>query len=385
MRKRSRSSQHSHHRQTKLLPSIKRSIEPQWFWIIGGIIGLALFFWLLKPVFALLAASAGIAYICHPLILKFEEHRFNRDQSIMLLVALSSAIGLLFLLVLLPPVVVQMDNLNHDLERMFHNIEETTHQWQAFVQEQFGWTISFDLNFLKEKIPEWSGNISSDWQEKGIGLVKELLLKGVGFVSAILNLLLLPVFTYYLLYDWEAILDRIYELIPKRFQGLVTETMTEVDERLNAFVIGQIKVCLALAVLYSIGLLIVGIDLALPVGIVSGLLFVVPYVGTVFGIVTSSVLALINFGVDWHIIGVLAVFGISQMIEGYYLTPKIIGDAVGLSPMVVMIALIVGASLMGIWGMFLAIPVTAVLSVFTQEWLEGYQQSNLYLHNDDES
>ena len=383
MRKRFRTSQHSHHRPTKSLPSTKPSLEPQWFWIIGGTVGLILFFWLLKPVLALLAASAGISYVCHPLILKLEEHRFNRDQSIMLLVALGCGVGLLFLLVLLPPVVIQMDNLNHDLERMMHNIEDTTSLWQTSIQDQFGWTISFDLNFLKEKIPEWSSNISSDWQEKGVSIAKELLLKGVGFVNAILNLLLLPVFTYYLLYDWEAILNRIYDLIPKRFQGMVTETMTEVDERLNAFVIGQIKVCLSLSVLYSIGLLIVGIDLALPIGILSGLLFVVPYVGTVFGIVTSSVLALINFGVDWHVIGVFAVFGISQMIEGYFLTPKIIGDSVGLSPMVVMIALIVGASLMGIWGMFLAIPVTAVLSVFTQEWLEGYQQSNLYLHKDD--
>lgn len=383
MRKHSRSSGLGNHRSTKSLPILKKNIEPQWFWIIGGIIGLVLFFWLLKPVLALLAASAGISYVCHPLIKKLEVHHFNRDQSIMLLVALGCGIGLLFLLVLLPPVVIQMDNLNHDLERMMQNIEETTHQWQGVVQEQFGWTISFDFNFLKKKIPEWSSHISSDWQEKGVSVAKELLLKGVGFVSAILNLLLLPVFTYYLMYDWEAILDRIYDLIPKRFQSMVSETMTEVDERLNAFVIGQIKVCLALAILYSIGLLIVGIDLALPVGILSGLLFVVPYVGTVFGIITSSVLALINFGVDWHIIGVFAVFGIAQMIEGYYLTPKIIGDSVGLSPMVVMIALIVGASLMGIWGMFLAIPVTAVLSVFTQEWLEGYQQSNLYLHDDE--
>lgn len=382
MHKRKPSTQYNNHRPTKYIPP-QKNLEPQWFWIIGGMIGLGLFFWLLKPVFALLAASAGIAYVCHPLILRLERHSLNRDQSIMMLIAIGVGVLLLFLLVILPPVVIQMDNLSQDLEQMIHNIEDTTQQLQSTLAERFGWSISFDLEFLKEKIPEWSANISSDWQQKGLDLGKGLLLKGVGFVSAILNLLLLPVFTYYLLYDWEVLLERIHTLIPQRFQGMVSETMIEVDERLNAFVIGQIKVCFALAILYSVGLLLVGIDLALPIGLLSGLLFVIPYVGTVFGIVSASVLALINFGVDWHIIGVLAVFGVSQMIEGYYLTPKIIGDSVGLSPMVVMIALIVGASLMGIWGMFLAIPVTAVLSVFTQEWLDGYQQSKLYLNKHD--
>ena len=154
--------------------------------------------------------------------------------------------------------------------------------------------------------------------------------------------------------------------------------MIEVDLRLNAFVRGQIKVCLALSVLYTIGLLIIGIDLAIPIGIISGLLFIIPYLGPVVGLFLSCLLALINFGISWHIIGVLAVFGLSQMLEGYILTPKLIGDSVGLSPLVVMISLLVGASLLGIWGMFLAIPVTAVLSVFAAEWLEHYKSSALF-------
>ena len=144
----------------------------------------------------------------------------------------------------------------------------------------------------------------------------------MGLINTLLNLLLLPVFTYYLLRDWDDLLSDGFELIPHNMRPVASKTLGEVNTRLNAFIIGQIKVCLALSVLYTIGLLIVGIDLAIPIGVLSGLMFVIPYVGTVFGILAASILALINFGVDWHILGVFAVFGISQTIEGYYLTPK---------------------------------------------------------------
>ena len=130
--------------------------------------------------------------------------------------------------------------------------------------------------------------------------------------------------------------------------------------------------------LYSLGLLIAGIDLAIPVGVLSGVLAVVPYLGTAVGIGLSLVLALVEFGVDIHLVYVLLVFGGVQFIEGNLLTPRIVGDSVGLHPLVVMVAVIAGGGLLGVWGMLLAIPITAVLSVFAGEWLSLYRASRFF-------
>ena len=383
MRKRTPHSHHtSQHPIRQVKPKHTRTFKSNWLWILGGSIGAIAFFWLLKPVLGLLSASAAIAYIANPIVKNFESKGLSRDQSILSVVCIGLLIGLVFLLGLLPPVIVQIDNLSYDIDRMIIEIDQGSQGWIQKVYEVTGWNVQIDWPVLRSKIPEWTSNISSEWQSRIGAIAKGLLLMGMGLISALLNLLLLPIFTYYLLRDWDSFLELVYDLLPIRSRTFVSKTMMDVDSRLNAFVIGQIKVCAALAVLYSIGLWFVGIDLAIPVGIVSGLLFIIPYLGTIFGIFTASLLALINFGLDWHVFGVFGVFAIVQTIEGYYLTPKIIGGSVGLSAMVVMIALIVGASIMGIWGMFLAIPVTAVLSVFTREWIDRYQQSGLYL--DDE-
>ena len=137
----------------------------------------------------------------------------------------------------------------------------------------------------------------------------------------------------------------------------------------------RITVCCVLAVLYSVGLWAAGIDLAFTVGMLAGALFVVPYLGTVVGVGLGSVLCLMKFGVDIHLIYVLAAFGIPQFIESWYLTPKVVGDKVGLHPLVVMIALLAGGGLAGIWGMLLAIPITAVADVLAREGLYIYKKS----------
>ena len=348
-------------------------------WYIGMGIVIGILFWLLKPVFALLAASAAIAYILDPLIDRFEENGWSRDQGIAIITGLGGLLLIMGLIFFIPPIVDQINKLSDDIRVVLSHLDESLQQTSEWIEAKTGQKFDIQLDQVQETLPVWIEQFAQDWQSKALNLAKGLLLKGMGLINTLLNLLLLPVFTYYLLRDWDDLLSDGFELIPHNMRPVASKTLGEVNTRLNAFIIGQIKVCLALAVLYTIGLLIVGIDLAIPIGILSGLMFVIPYVGTVFGILSASILALVNFGVDWHILGVFAVFGISQTIEGYYLTPKIIGESVGLSPMVVMIALIVGASFMGIWGMLIAIPVTAVLSVLAAEWLDRYKRSDTFL------
>ena len=288
-----------------------------------------------------------------------------------------------FFLVLIPPLFKQINQFSDDIARLLENTEQHIQTINKYLSDWTGSTITLDISNLKKTIPEWIANSSPDVQKKAISLASGLLTQGLGFLNTILNLLLLPIFTFYLLRDWDILVEKFNNLLPHSYRARIQENLAEVNIRLNAFVRGQIKLCLYLSVLYTIGLLIVGIDLAIPIGVLSGLLFIVPYLGTAFGIVSSLLLALIDFGFSWQAIGVIVVFAVVQLIEGYYLTPKIIGESVGLSPLVVMIALLVGASLMGIWGMFLAIPITAILSVIGTDWLTRYKESRLFLDEND--
>ena len=352
-------------------------------WIISTTLVLLFIFWLLKPVFALLAASAGIAYICDPLIDRFEKKGFSRSTAIGICFA-SFVMGvILFFVLLIPPLFKQINQFSSDIAKLLENTEQYVQLGNRYLSDWTGSEINIDISNLKKIIPEWIANSSPELQKKAFSVISGLFTQGLGFLNTILNLLLLPIFTFYLLRDWDILVEKFRNLLPHSYRAMILDNLQEVDLRLNAFVRGQIKVCLYLAVLYTIGLLLVGIDLAIPIGILSGLLFIVPYLGTAFGIISSLLLALIDFGFSWQAIGVIVVFIVVQLIEGYYLTPKIIGESVGLSPLVVMVALLVGASLMGIWGMFLAIPITAILSVIGTDWLKRYKDSHFYLDKHD--
>ena len=347
-------------------------------WGLGfSLLALALL-WVLRPVLAILAASAGVAYVLNPIVGWLVRRGVERERAIGLLFVSASAGAVLTLLLFVPSVVRQIDELSARVEPFLQNLDGQLAPAVAWVSKTTGQPLTLDLGDLKTRAPAL---IAEHWpkvQERVGTLGKGLFTQGLGLLNALLNITLLPIFVYYLLADWDRAIQGIAGLVPPRALPRVERVAREVDGRLSAFVRGQLTVCAALAVLYSAGLLVVGIDLAILVGVLSGLLFIVPYLGTAVGIVLAAILALMKFGIGWEIVQAISVFVVVQGIEGYLLTPRIVGDKVGLHPLVVMIALIVGGSLLGIWGMFLAIPVTAVLSVFAAEWLTLYKRSHTY-------
>lgn len=348
------------------------------FWLATFVAVLILLLWVLRPVFAVLAASAGIAYILDPVADWLERRRLSRDAAIGVIYISGIAGLILGVLVLLPGFLTQADNLADQVAPFFANLDQTLAPLAAKIEQLTGTPLPLDVKDLQQQAPAFIADLWPRVQDRVSTVVSGLFTQGLGLISAIVNLALLPVFVFYLLREWDRLVAAVGELIPARYRPRVGRVAAEVDQRLSAFVRGQITVCLALAGLYSLGLLIVGIDLAVPVGVLSGLLFIVPYLGTAVGIVLGVVLALMKFGLGWEILQVILVFVVVQGIEGWLLTPQIVGDKVGLHPLVVMIALIVGGSLMGIWGMLLAIPITAVLSVLANEWLSTYRASKVY-------
>ena len=380
MRRRAHSSSAAHRRRRMLVrrtPSTIRSV-PLWGRMLWGtgftIIGLALL-WVLRPVFAVLAASAGLAYILDPMVDWLEARGLSREGGIGVLFLALFTTTLVTMLLLVPSFVVQGKEAVDGLAPFVTTLDEQLEPTLGWVKDKTGYEVPIDLSDIQSTLPALISDNTARLQSWGSSLLHGLLTQGIGLLNAIVNLALMPIFIYYLLRDWDRMVAAIGRLVPNRYLSRVVRVAAEVDARLGAFVRGQITVCLALAVLYSLGLLIIGIDLAIPVGVLSGLLFIVPYLGTAVGIVLGVLLALMKFGFSTKVLGVLVVFAIVQGIEGYLLTPRIVGDKVGLHPLVVMIALIVGGSLLGIWGMLLAIPITAVLSVLGAEYLQDYFDS----------
>lgn len=343
------------------------------------VVGVALI-WVLRPVFAVLAASAGLAYLLDPFADWLEKHRFSREGAIGVIFTVIALVTAVFLLLMVPGFVREADEIRGQLVPAIQNIESTVQPLLVRVSELTGREVQFELDDLKQQAPAWVAEQWPNLQDRASQVISGLFTQGLGLLNAVLNITLMPIFVFYLLRDWDRMMAGLNDLIPPTLRPRVERVATEVDQRLSAFVRGQITVSAIMAVLYSLGLLVVGIDLAVPVGVLSGLLFVVPYLGTAVGIVLGVVLALLKFGLAVEVLMVLAVFAFVQFIEGYLLTPRIVGDSVGLHPLVVMVALIVGGSLMGIWGMLLAIPLTAVLSVFAAEWLTMYRSSRVYQH-----
>jgi len=347
-------------------------------WITAFVIigcGLA---WVLRPVFAVLAASAALAYILDPPTSWLVRRGLSREGAIGVVFTAGIGGAALFSLLMVPGFVEEGRQIAAALGPSIANLDTTLAPALAWASDRAGRPITLDLGDLQRLAPGWLAEHSGRVQETASDLAAGLLTRGLGLLNAVVNVTLLPVFVFYLLRDWGGLIQAIEGLVPPTNRGRVRRIASEVDRRLSAFVRGQITVSAIMAGLYSIGLLLVGIDLAIPVGVISGLLFVVPYLGTAVGLVLGTVLSLLKFGIGWQLLGVVAVFVVVQAIEGYLLTPRIVGDQVGLHPLVVMIALIVGGSLLGIWGMLLAIPLTAVLSVFGGEWLELYRASPVY-------
>lgn len=347
-------------------------------WAVAIAVTLGVVFWLLWPVFAILVAAAAVAYILDPAVDRFEARGLSREVGIGILLVALVAASAVVLLVMVPPFIRKLGEIGALVQDFFATLDTRLAPAAAWIEEQTGYQVPLDVDDLQQQMPGWIEQALPKIQGTATAAVQGLFTRGLGVINAVLNLTLLPLFAFYLLRDWDRLLGNIGDLVPPMLRPRVFRVAGEVDQRLSAFVRGQLTVCAALGVLYSLGLWIAGIDLPLTVGLLSGALFIVPYLGTIVGIVLASLLSIVEYGFDIHLLWVLVVFGVVQAIEGYLLTPKIVGDQVGLHPLVVIIALIVGGSLLGIWGMLVAIPVTATLSVLAGEWVEFYQSSSFF-------
>ena len=328
--------------------------------------------YLLAPILAPFLVSAFLAYIGDPAVDRLETIKFSRTVSVIFVFFLMLIIGVCFFLIVFPLIEEQIRRLIIRIPEMIDWIQTGFLPW---FSQRFGLDLnSIDLNQLKK-------SLLGQWQtfgSFGTKFLAEVSASGQLILLWFSYFLLIPVVTFYLLRDWDHLVARIRELIPRKYELVVTHLTKDCDAVLSEFFRGQLLVMLAQGVFYSFGLWVIGLEFSLLIGLTAGLVSFVPYLGFIVGIVIAGVAALMQFHDVLHIIYVLIVFGAGQMLEGMVLTPLLIGDRIGLHPVAVIFAVMAGAQLFGLFGMLIALPVAAIVTVLLRYFHEQYLNSNFY-------
>ncbi len=344
-------------------------------WVFVGLVALGILLYLLRAVLTPVLIALALAYIIDPVIDRFESRRVPRTPAILIFIAILLFLfaGAVFLLA--PAVQKEMSSLTKNMPGYIDGIKE---QALPFLEERFNFQIPASLEEAVDTISAGTGKLPSDLIKPFAGFAGKVLGNTAYFLLGLLNLILVPVFTFYFLRDFDSMKERVTGLIPLPYKDWTLERMRRVDNVLSAFIRGQLMVCASLAVLYSVGLWLVGVDLALVIGVSSGFLFIVPYLGTIVGVLLASIMALLEFQDLAHLLMVFGVFAVVQLIESYLLTPRIVGSQVGLSPVAVILALLIGGGLFGFIGILLAVPAAAVLKIFADDLINFYRASGVY-------
>ena len=327
--------------------------------------------YLLAPILMPFISAAILAYIADPLVDKLEK-KMSRSIAVSVVFSILSIIAILFLLIVLPLVEKQIVVL---AEKIPLYIDRAQHFIFPMLKDKLGLDVAvFDLNTLKQ-------SLSSYWKSAGgiaANILSSISHSGLVLAGWIANFLLMLVVTFYLLRDWDTLVAKVHALIPRKNEKTIVILTKESDEVLGAFFRGQMLVMLVLSAVYTIGLMIVGLDTALLIGALSGLVSFVPYLGFIVGIVVASVAALMQFQEITPLFYIGIIFLIGQMLEGMLLTPLLVGDKIGLHPVAVIFAVLAGGQLFGFVGVLLALPVAAVIAVILRHMLERYTKSELY-------
>lgn len=349
-------------------------------WLIFCV-ALAFLVYLLSPILAPFLIAAALAYICDPLVDKLSASRFGKWSvgrsmaTLVVLCAIMLAITLLFLIII-PLVQKQSALVVERLPGLIDNIRNNVEPW---LKAKLGISLAIDSAHIQEII-------SKNWKTTGdfMGeILKTAGAKGLAFIGMIANLLLLPVVLFYLLRDWDELVANVGELVPRDWIDSVTTIAKEVDQVVAEFLRGQLSVMAALCVFYSVGLWLVGLEMALSIGLIAGLLSFVPYLGFALAFMMALLLAVMQFTSFAQVIPVLVVFGIGQVVETYILTPYLVGNRIGLHPVVVILALLAGGQLFGFVGVLLALPVSAAIAVGLRHTRNNYLNSDTYLKQSD--
>lgn len=318
--------------------------------------------------------SLALAYLLAPVIAWFERRGWSRSSSVLLTISGAAVVLALILIFILPGFWGQLIKTYNQVRELLgdqspitsllERVKQISPRLHDFLQSKID--KSGESNFLNRVF-----SMAGQWLQKG-------LFSLVDVTASLLDLLLIPFFVYYLLVDYRAMRKRLDLLIPPRHRAVASTLISRINFVISSYVRNQLVIAVVMGVLYSIGFAIARVPLALSIGMLSGLFNFIPYLGTLTGMTLSLSFVALDGGGLARILGVVAVFIIVQSVEGYYLTPKLLGGSLDLHPMWVLVGLMIGGSLFGILGIILAVPVIAIAKVAFDFLEELYQQSDFY-------
>lgn len=339
---------------------------------ISCLFGVLVVCYFLSPVLMPFLIAGMLAYLFDPIIYRLQKWKISRTWSVIIVLFIIALLIGLMLLIFVPVLQGQILNLIAKVPDMIVWVQNNAFPW---LDTHFGLSLAtWDAKQLKSALPtdlsEATSLVNSIWHT--------IFSSGKAIFIWTANLFLIPVVLFYLLRDWPKLLGGLQSLMPRRDEPTISHLFRECNEVLGAFLRGQLIVMLALGLLYSLGLSLVGLNTSFLIGLSAGLLSIVPYLGFIVGITVALIAAAFQFHDIWHSIFVILVFVIAQSIEGTVLTPNLVGDRIGLHPVAVIFAVMCGGQLFGFFGILLALPVAAVAMVFLRYFRGRYINSRIY-------
>jgi predicted PurR-regulated permease PerM len=342
-------------------------------WLLIALLAV-LALWLLGRVLTPFVVAAVLAYALTPLVDRLDALGRGRMPRVIAvaIVELLLILALVSLILIVVPVMAkEVPLIREQLPFLFDKLNATLAPWL----EQLGITLPLDLASLKAQLVKY---LSANFEDALSSVFSSLRVGGGVALIVVGYAVLIPVALFYLLLDWKQVVARVLELVPPRARASVDSFTTEADQVLGQYLRGQLLVMLTMAAFYSMGLALFGLDLAVPIGVFTGLAMFVPYVGFGIGLVLAIVAGVLQFASIKALVMVATVYGTGQVIEGFYLTPRLVGQRIGLHPLVVIFALLAFGQLFGFVGVLVALPASAVLFVAIRRLRDGYMGSKLY-------
>jgi predicted PurR-regulated permease PerM len=336
------------------------------YWSVA-IVVFAVVLWFLGDVLLPVVLGAAVAYFVDPVADRLERMGMSRTGATATITVAAVLLTVVLVLSVLPMLISQLIDLAQVLPQLLRDL-------RAYVSEQFPSLL--DQNSRIHQALTVLGDTLN--QRAGV-LLETFIGSALSFINLALLVVIVPVVSVYLLLDWDRMIARIDELMPRDHAPVIRRISSEIDATLSAFVRGMGTVCLILGTYYAVALMLVGLQFGLAVGFIAGLVTFIPYLGALIGGALAIGLALFQFWGDWVSIGLVAgIFAIGQVIEGNILTPKLVGGSVGLHPVWLLLALSVFGTLFGFVGMLVAVPVAADLGVVARFVVAQYLDSRLY-------
>jgi predicted PurR-regulated permease PerM len=349
-----------------LSPSLSLSLS----WIALAAAGAALL-WVLGPVLTPFVIAAVLAYVLHPLVEALVQRRLPRVAAVLLAEVLAVLAVLATLLLLVPVIARELPLLREQVPLLAGRINDALGPWLA----QMGVELRIDTASLRELMARLFEGRPQDWAAT---LLESVRIGGSFVLTLIGYAVLIPVVLFFLLMDWPQLVARLHALIPPRLRERVVGFLDECDGVLGQYLRGQMLVMLSLAVFYTAALALAGFDLALPLGVFTGLAVLIPYIGFGLGLLLALLAALLEFGSWYGVVAVLVIYGVGQLLESFVLTPYLVGERIGMNPLAVIFALLAFGHLFGFIGVLVALPVGAVAVVALRRLRGLYVASRLY-------